>query len=47
MRNKVKIDVRRNYERGTAKEMRDALSAALKRRGEVPWKFGTGKKKKP
>jgi hypothetical protein len=38
---------RRNYEKVTAKQMKEAVSAALKRRGEVPWKFGRAKKKKP
>jgi hypothetical protein len=36
---------KRSYEKVTAKQMKEALTAALKRRGEVPWKFGTGKEK--
>jgi hypothetical protein len=36
---------KRNYERVTAKQMKEAITAALKRRGEVPWKFGPAKKK--
>jgi hypothetical protein len=45
MRNKIKSGVaRKSYERVTAKQMKEALNPALKRRGEVPWKFGTAKK---
>jgi hypothetical protein len=46
MKHKVKCGVaRKSSERGTAKEMKEAVTAALKRRGEAPWSFGRAKKK--